>query len=100
MTFTALCSCNSSSTNKTEAIRTDSLVSDTTSISNQTNNSTTFTEEGEVDTITTIKFNELSISISRLIIYDEDKKIDQIQKDTVEVYVELGETIEGQIISV
>ena len=101
LTFTTLCSCNNSSTSKTETTQNDNIVSDTTRISNQTNNSTTFTnDEEEVDTTTTIKFNEFSISINRLIIYDEDKKIDQIQKDTVEVYAELGETIEGQLISI
>lgn len=101
MTLTTLCSCNNSSTNKTATAQIDSIVSDTTSTSNQTNNASTFTnDEEDVDTITTIKFNELSISISRLIIYDEDKKIDRIQKDTVEIYAELGETIEGQLISI
>jgi uncharacterized protein YcfL len=99
--FTTLCSCNSSSTNKTEETQSDTIVSDTTSISNLTDNSRTITNDEEsADTITTIKFNELSISINRLIIYDEDKKIDQLQKDTVKIYVELGETIEGQLISI
>uniref|UniRef100_UPI004048DFDA hypothetical protein n=1 Tax=Algoriphagus sp. TaxID=1872435 RepID=UPI004048DFDA len=101
LTLTTLCSYNNSSTNKTATAQIDSIVSDTTSISNQTSSTSTFTNDAEdVDTITTIKFNELSISINRLIIYDEDKKIDQIQKDTVEIYAELGETIEGQLISI
>lgn len=100
-TFATCCSCNNAATNRTEAIQNDSIVSDTTSSSNQTNNVATYPNDvEEVDTITTLKFNELSISINRLIIYDEDKKIDQIQKDTVEIYAELGETIEGQLISV
>lgn len=96
-----LFSCNNSSTSKKETKQNESIVSDTTNISNQANNSTTLTNnEEDADTIATIKFNELSLSINRLIIYDEDKKIDQIQKDTVEIYAELGETIEGQLISV
>jgi hypothetical protein len=100
LTLAALCSCNNSPTNKTGTTQKDSIVIDTTSISNQKISATTFTQdEEEADTITTIKFNELSISINRLIIYDEDKKINQIQKDTVEIYLELGETIEGQLIS-
>jgi hypothetical protein len=99
--FTALCSCNNSSTSTTETTQNDIIISDTTNISNQTDNSIPFTNDGEeVDTITTIKFDELSISINRLIIYDEGKKIDQIQKDTVEIYAELGETIEGQLLSI
>lgn len=101
LTLTALCACNSSSTTKTETVKNDSIVSDTTSISNKTSNATTITQANEdADTITTIKFNELSISVNRLIIYDEEKKLNQIQKDTVEIYAELGETIEGQLISV
>jgi len=101
LTFTTLYSCNNASSNKTVATQNDSIVSDTVNISNQTSNEATFTnDEEEVDTITTIKFDELSVSINRLIIYDEDKKIDQIQKNTVEIYAELGETIEGQLISI
>lgn len=101
LTLTTLCSCNNSLTNKTATAQIDSIVSDTTSISNQTSNASTFTNDVEdVDTITTIKFNELSISINRLVIYDEDNKIGQIQKDTFEIYAELGETIEGQLISI
>lgn len=101
LTLTTLCSCNNSSTNKTATAQIDSIVIDTTSISDQTSNSSTFiNDKDDVDTITTIIFNELSISINRLIIYDEDKKIDQIQKDTVEISAELGETIEGQLISI
>lgn len=82
------------------ATQNDNIVSDTVNIPNQTIKEATFTNDvEEVDTITTIKFDELSVSINRLIIYDEDKKIDQIQKDTVEIYAQLGETIEGQLIS-
>jgi hypothetical protein len=96
-----LCSCNNSTTNKAAATQNDSVVNDTTNVSNQTSTTKTFTNgEGEVDTITTIQFNQLSVSINRLVIYDEDKKINQIQKDTVEIYAELGETIEGQQISI
>lgn len=80
------------------ATQNDNIVSDTVNIPNQTIKEATFTNDvEEVDTITTIKFDELSVSINRLIIYDEDKKIDQIQKDTVEIYAQLGETIEGQL---
>ena len=98
--FAILCSCNDTSKNKAETVQNNS-VGDTINISNQTNNITTFTEnEEDIDTITTIRFNDLSLSINRLIIYDEDKKIGQIQKDTVEIYAEIGETIEGQLISI
>lgn len=52
------------------------------------------------DTVTDINFKELSISINRLVVFDEDKELNKTQKDTVYLYSELGETIEGQIISV
>ncbi len=99
--FTTLCSCSHSSANKTETAQNGSMVVETMDTANQTNNSATFTnDETEADTITTLKFKELSISINRLVVYDEDKKMEQIQKDTVELYLELGETIEGQLISI
>ena len=59
-----------------------------------------FEQEQSEDTITDIRFKEFSVSISRLLIYDADKKLDQIQKDTVEIYAEVGELIEGQLISI
>lgn len=99
LTFTTLCACDNASTDTTVPTQNDNMVSETTNRSNQTSNEDPFTSEGEVDTITTIKFDELSVSISRLIIYDEEMKMDQIQKDTVEIYPELGEIIEGQLIS-
>lgn len=52
------------------------------------------------DTITDIKFKDISISINRLIVFDEDKQLNQIQKDTVYLYADLGESIEGQKISI
>lgn len=99
--FTSLWSCNNASTNKTKTAKSDSVTSDTTNISKQKNNSATFTnDDDEVDTITNIKFKEFSASINRLIIYNEDNKIAGIQTDTVAVYAELGETIEGQLITI
>jgi hypothetical protein len=62
--------------------------------------STTENEDIVEDTITDIKFRELSISINRLLIFDEEKKLNQIQKDTVNIYAELGETIENQKIEI
>lgn len=101
MTLSIFCSCNNSSTNETTTSPIDSNVTDTTTIINQTTNDSTFTkDEEDVDAITTINFKELSISINRFKIFDEDKKIEQIQKDTVEIYAELGETIEDQLISI
>lgn len=100
-----LCSCNNSSPITSETSQNDKIVNDTTIISDLTNNTGSLTNddeetENEPNTVTTIKFNEFSISINRLIIYDRDKRLDHIQKDTVKIYVEVGEIFEGQIISV
>jgi hypothetical protein len=67
-TFTTFCSCNKASTNKTVANQNDSIVSETANNPNQRSNEATFTnnEEEEEDTITTIKFDELSVSINHL----------------------------------
>jgi hypothetical protein len=54
----------------------------------------------EPDSVTTIKFDELSVSISRLAIDDENNKTSQIQKETIEISAQPGETIEEQLISV
>ncbi|ENA1795703.1 hypothetical protein ABF176_002550, partial [Flavobacterium psychrophilum] len=61
---------------------------------------TTENEVVENDSLTKIKFNELSIFINKHIIFDEEKKLNQINKDTVNIFVELGETIENQKIKV
>ena len=44
--------------------------------------------------------NEAIIAIQSLTIYDEDNELDQIQNNQVEIYAEVGETIEGQHISI
>lgn len=61
---------------------------------------TSFIYEQGSDTLTTLTFKEFTLSINRLMIYDEDKKLNNVQKDTVEMYAEFGETVEGQLISV
>jgi hypothetical protein len=52
------------------------------------------------DTITDINFQEFTASINRLIVFDEEDKLSEIQKDTVYLYAELGETIENQKIHI
>ena len=101
--LTTIWSCgNSTSTKKVEVFsKNDSIYTDTSDVTkekveiiNKVKN------EALEDTITNIKFSELSISINRLIVFDEDKKLNETQKDTVYLYSELGETIEGQTISI
>jgi hypothetical protein len=94
ITITILCSCNNSLSNKGEATQIDSIDSEITSISDQTGNPLALTnEEEESDKFTTIKFNELSITINRSFDFDNDNEIDPIQKDTVQINAQFGEQI-------
>jgi hypothetical protein len=59
--------------NKGEATQIDSIDSEITSISDQIGNPLALTnEEEECDKFTTIKFNELSITINRSFDFDND----------------------------
>ena len=101
--LTTIWSCdNSTSTKKTEVLtKKDSIYIDTSDVTKEKVEIINKIENEILeDTITDIKFSELSISINRLIVFDEDKKLNETQKDTVYLYSELGETIEGQTISV
>ena len=101
ITITILCSCKNSLSNNSEATQIDSIDSEITSISDQIGNPLALTnEEEESDKFTTIKFNELSITINRSFDFDNDNEIDQIQKDTVQINAQFGEQIEGQLISI
>jgi hypothetical protein len=103
LTLTTIFSCdNSTSTRKTDVLtKNDSVYIDTSDVTRERveiiNKSKNEVLE---DTITDIKFSELSVSINRLVVFDEDKKLNETQKDTVYLYSELGETIEGQTISI
>jgi hypothetical protein len=94
--LTIFCCCGNSSVNKTAT--NNNVFKDTAKTSISSRSISDLDALG--DTIADIKFNEFSVSINRLIIYDEDHKIDQIQKDTVEIYADIGETIEGQLFSI
>jgi hypothetical protein len=98
LTLAIFCSCSNTSTNNPETIKNDSIIIDTTNISSKS--STNIETENAEETVLDIKFQELSLSINRLLINDEDKKLEQIQKDTVTLYLELGEPIEEQKISI
>jgi hypothetical protein len=101
-TFIIFYSCNKVSTNAEIATTKPDSINTSNKISSQTLKPEEIlqSEETEEDTITDIKFRELSISISRLLVFDEEKKLDQVQNDTVNIYAELGETIESQKIKV
>lgn len=49
---------------------------------------------------TSIHFKEFSIGITSLICIDEEGKLDQIQNDSAYCYIEVGETIQGQKLSI
>lgn len=50
-------------------------------------------------TITTIKFNDLLVTINGMAIFDAEKMND-IQQDTAEIEAEVGESLEGRLISI
>jgi hypothetical protein len=97
-------SCNNSTANKPETVIKSSNVTDTTAAvsmhANDTVETTTYASSTDEDTIADIKFPQLSVSINRLLVYDEGKQLNNIQTDTVYLGVELGETIEAQKITV
>ena len=49
---------------------------------------------------TTIRFEELTLKINKFVAYDEENKLSIIQKDTVIILADLGETIEKQNIKI
>lgn len=103
LTSTVIWSCQTSnSTKSTEVfIQSDTTYIDTSDVViGKKEVSDKAKNEVVEDTITNINFEELSISINRLVVFDEGKKLNQTQRDTVYLYSELGETIEGQTISI
>src|SRR6478609_2814872 len=93
----ALYSCQSPTKITPGTSASDSIVSDTSHTSIQTQASSTPITE---DTVADIRFQEFSVSINRLLVYDKDHELNNLQKDTVLIDVEIGETIEGQKITV
>ena len=100
--FITLISCTNSPNNNTEVTPIDSAVNNSTiPIADQTLAASPVANKGvDADTITILKFDEFSLSINRLIIYDDEKEFAKVQADTLEIYAEVGETIEGQLISI
>lgn len=90
-------------TNSNKKLETTSSNDSTISVNKRDSiikNTLSATNEVWEDTVTDIKFKDISISINRLIVFDNDKQLNQIQKDTVYLYADLGETLEGQKISI
>ncbi len=59
----------------------------------------TTTVESSEEHKTTIRFNEFSIGIKSLICMDDEDKLSQTQKDSAYFFIDVGETIEGQKLS-
>ncbi len=102
LTVFAAFSCNNETFRKTT--QTDSVGTSDNKVADQVvfQDSTFVSNKSsdDADTIIYIKFPELTLSINRLVIWDEEKKLNQLQNDTVSIIAELGETIEGQEISI
>jgi len=91
--------CNETNLSYTKTSLGDSLIKQSDSIFHPKDSQAHVHYDGNVDTITTLTFEEFSISINRLIV-SEDVNSNEIQSDTIEINIELGETIEGQLISI
>lgn len=96
-------SCDNSSTKKPEIVKNECIAVDTIDTTNPhpklIDNSRPIIEQ-ESDSITKIKFPELTLTIRKLVIWNEEQELNKAQKDTVNFYLELGETIEGQLLSI
>jgi hypothetical protein len=104
-----LYSCTNTTSKKPEVLKSSKTANTTSGAINDTSArvaaSSLNSESSEyvteiIDTITDINFNELSVAIDRLQIYDPERKFNDVQKDTAYVYAEIGETIEDQKITI
>lgn len=58
-------------------------------------------EHQNTDVTCTIKFSDfITVTLTRLSVWNEENELDKVHKDSVYLYIELGETIEGQLLSV
>ncbi len=94
--ITSFISCNE---NATETNTTDNNTIVTLDTNNTTENTQASTEY-IADTATQIRFEDFTIIINRLIVWDDVTRPDIILNDTANLYIELGETIEGQTIEI
>lgn len=69
---------------------------DTSIIEKKDTKENTDNEPLKKDNYLQIRFAEFSIEIDSLEIWDEEGKLKEQQKDTARIYLELGESIEGQ----
>jgi hypothetical protein len=89
--------CNNRSVNNKLTPK-DSITVDSSLLINPPTNTSQSYEQS--DTTTTIKFNEFTLTISRLIVWDEQNLLNKIQGDTCYVFNDIGETVLGQKIFV
>lgn len=56
--------------------------------------------ENFTDTTTIINFEDFSVVLSRMIVYDEQGSLEEPVKDSISLWAELGERMEGQLIQI
>lgn len=89
------------STNKNEQEPSSIIEEVNTSITvNEIAGSKTENEPQSNDNLLKIRFEEFSIEIDSVKVWDEEGKLKEQQKDTAKIHLELGQTIEGQILKV
>lgn len=98
----AICSCNnpSISQQKRDVKQSEHPIDGEVAISQQQiDTAPTSHTANNVKATTAIRFNEFVVSIQGMAIFDPEK-MDQQQRDTIEIDAEVGESIEGSYISI
>ncbi|MDF2850280.1 MULTISPECIES: hypothetical protein [Sphingobacterium] len=102
LTVAAICSCNNPSVplQKRDVKQSEHPIDGEVVISRQQIDTVPASHTtNEVKTTTSIKFNEFVVSIQGMAIFDPER-MDRLQRDTVEIEAEVGESIEGTYISI
>ncbi|MDR2972474.1 MAG: hypothetical protein LBU83_11190, partial [Bacteroidales bacterium] len=89
-------SCGQATKKQVEAVNSETITEQNSEIITEQSNEEV--EYQDIDVITTIKFSDFTLTINRLSVWNEKEELDKIQKDTVYLDIELGETIEGQLL--
>lgn len=92
-------SCGNKNSQNDKTITTDTTLTNVVSDSVLQHENNSENQDSDNST-TTIKFKELTLKINKFVASDEENKLSMIQKDTVIILADLGETIEKQNIKI
>ncbi|MCD8741082.1 hypothetical protein LT679_10755 [Mucilaginibacter roseus] len=97
--LTVFSACDNTSNSKKHTPKVDSTFSPIVNKSNRSVDTVRISDKTLSDSTITIIYPELSLKIKQLILFDDSTTTMATQADTVKLLVDLGETIEGQLIS-